>query len=163
MSVAVPAFLNACIAPTRTGSSVYLVGVPVSAEGRLEVYTIDIADINTPIAKLHSNQTDISSWSSHSSRACFDFPANQVDSDNPTLVAQFGSKSYFTLVYPNGTIAESAHYSDTTFVSPKLFSLVGAVGATNWYAGVKNPASTVTNSRWTGLRFSALNVTNSQF
>ncbi|KAG0261104.1 hypothetical protein BG011_001356 [Mortierella polycephala] len=162
MSIAVPAFLNACIAPSRTGSSVYLVGVPVSAEGRLEVYTVDITDINTPTAKFINNQTDISSWSSSDPKACFDFPGNQADPESPTLVAQFGSKSYFILVYPNGTITNSVYYEDTTYISPKLFSLVGAVGPTNWYATVKNQVSTVTNSRWTSLRFNAMNVSNSQ-
>ncbi|KAF9178243.1 hypothetical protein BGZ51_007914, partial [Haplosporangium sp. Z 767] len=161
MSIAVPAFLNACIAPSSTGSSVYLVGVPVSAEGRLEAYTVNITDINTPTAKFLGNQTDYSSWSSQSPKACFDFPGNRVDPGSPTLVAQFEPKSFFTFVYPNGTITNPIHYEFRTFVSPKLFSLVGAVGSMNWYAAVKNPVSTLTNSHWTSVRFNASNA-NSQ-
>ncbi|KAF9177964.1 hypothetical protein BGZ50_008192 [Haplosporangium sp. Z 11] len=131
MSEDVPAFLNACIAPTRNGSSVYLIGVPASAEGRLETYAVNITDINTPTAKYLGNSATSSVWSSQSPKACFDFPGNQAESESPTLVVQFGSDSYYTHTHPNGTITKSFYFPNTTFVSPKLFSLVGAVGPTN--------------------------------
>ncbi|KAF9176294.1 hypothetical protein BGZ50_001119, partial [Haplosporangium sp. Z 11] len=157
MSVIVPTFKNACISPTRNGSSVYLIGVPVSAEGRLGVYTVDITDINTPIAKLLSDQADNSIRGTQGPRACFDSPGNQADPGSPTLVVQFGVMSSYTFVYPNGAITNPNYSEKSTYVSPKLFSLVAAFGPMTWYAAVQEKKSTTTGSNWTSVRFNASN------
>ncbi|KAF9571299.1 hypothetical protein EC968_000738 [Mortierella alpina] len=161
MSVSVPAYSNACIAPGRSASTVYLVGVPVTNEGRLEAYTVDLSNINAPTATFVNNRTS-SSWSSYAPKGCYSYPGNQADANGPILVAQFGPKSYFTNVYPNGTIDFASYFNSIGFISPKLFSLTGAVGNLDWFTAFANMTFPSTNSPWCGLRINATETINSQ-
>ncbi|KAF9305092.1 hypothetical protein BGZ74_011439 [Mortierella antarctica] len=155
MSVSVPAFKNACIAPSRSGSSVFLVGVSAAQEGRLEAYSVNLANINTPIASFLGNQTDDTAWSSSAAKACIPYPGNTANANSPFLVQQFGPKSFLTHVYSNGTIEPSSWFNNTGYVSPKLFSLTGAVGVFDWIVAVSNRTSFTTNSPWNALRLNS--------
>ncbi|KAF9425357.1 hypothetical protein BGZ94_007593 [Podila epigama] len=155
MSISVPAFKNACIAPGRSGSMVYLAAAPPSDEGRLEVYTVNLSNVNAPTATFLANQTNPSSWSSSAPKACIPFPGNSANVNNPFMLQQFGPKSYSTNIFPNGTIEFSSYFRNTGYISPKLFSLTGAVGNLNWIVGVSNRTSLTTNSPWNGLRVNA--------
>ncbi|KAF8983840.1 hypothetical protein BGZ52_000248 [Haplosporangium bisporale] len=152
MSVSVPAYANACIAPSRSGSAVYLVGVPASQEGRLEAYSINLANINTPTATFLGNQTDSTAWSSTAAKACIPYPGNTANANSPFLLQQFGAKSFLTNVYTNGTMEPWSYFNQTGYVSPKLFSLTGAVGGFDWIVAVANRTSFTTNSPWNALR-----------
>ncbi|KAF9282704.1 hypothetical protein BGZ68_005813 [Mortierella alpina] len=161
MSVSVPAFSNACIAPGRSASTVYLVGVPVTNEGRLEAYTVDLSNVHAPKATFVNNRTS-SSWSSSAPKGCYSYPGNQADANGPILVTQFGPKSFFTNVYPNGTIDYASYFNLVGFISPKLFSLTGAVGNLDWFTAFANMTFPATNSPWCGLRINATDTINSQ-
>ncbi|KAG0324841.1 hypothetical protein BG000_002029 [Podila horticola] len=86
MSVSVPAYANACIAPSRSGSSVFLVGVPASQEGRLEAYSVSLANVNTPTATFLGNQTDSQTWSSTAAKACIPYPGNIANANSPFIL-----------------------------------------------------------------------------
>ncbi|KAG0015862.1 hypothetical protein BGZ81_011492 [Podila clonocystis] len=155
MSVSIPVFANACIAPSRTGSSVFLVGVSAAQEGRLEAYSVNLANINTPTASFLGNQTDDRAWSSTAAKACIPYPGNTANANSPFIVQQFGPKSFLTHVYNNGTIEPWSYFNNTGYVSPKLFSLTGAVGAFDWVVAVANRTSFTTNSPWNALRLNS--------
>ncbi|KAF9176709.1 hypothetical protein BGZ51_009776 [Haplosporangium sp. Z 767] len=65
--------------------------------------------------------------------------------------------SSYTFVYPNGAITNPNYSEKSTYVSPKLFSLVAAFGPMTWYAAVQDNKSTATGSNWTSVRFNASN------
>ncbi|KAF9536341.1 hypothetical protein EC957_011321 [Mortierella hygrophila] len=160
MSVAIPAYKNVCIAPDRSGSAVWLIGVSVAAEGNLEAYKINISNINSPTATLVARQLDIRFWSSQAQKACFNFPGNGPIVNSPIVIQQFGTTSVFTNVYPNGTIDSAKDFSNAGgvgFVSPKTFSLSGAVGDLNWFAALAN------DLHWTGLRLNGTAAMHSSY
>jgi hypothetical protein len=138
----------------------YLIGVPVSNEGRLEVSTVNIANINSPSITFLGNQTSSYYWSSAGQKTCLPYSGN-ADTNSPLLIVQFGVKTYFTNLYPNRTIDFPANFQGVGFSSNRLFSLTGAVGPLDWFTAVANVSSADTNSRWTGLRFNATAVVQS--
>ncbi|KAG9071717.1 hypothetical protein KI688_005932 [Linnemannia hyalina] len=115
----IPIYTNTCIAPGPSGTFVYLVGVPVTNEGRLEVYTVDLSNINSPVAKFINSQTN-AIWTSDTVKACFNFESSQQNS--PFILQQFQPNSYFVNIYPNGTFASPGYFNNTEFVTPKLCS-----------------------------------------
>ncbi|KAF9917509.1 hypothetical protein BX616_000768 [Lobosporangium transversale] len=161
MSVAVPAYKNACIAPERSGAAVWLIGVSPVSEGRLEAYTVSLSNINAPTATLVASQLDVLAWSSQAEKACFNFPGLGPSMSSPILLQQFGPKSYFTNIFPNGTFESAANFQSMGFVSPRLASLSGAVGDLNWLTAVANVSSVRTNSPWTGVRLNGTDLYNS--
>ncbi|KAF9574105.1 hypothetical protein EC968_007357 [Mortierella alpina] len=158
---AVPVYSHACIAPDRSGTSVYLVGVPATNEGRLEAYTIDLSNIDSPTATFLSNQTSTYYWSSSAPKACLPYADSEDPTNSPVMVMQFSPKSYFTNIYPNSTIDFPANFQGVGFLSPKLFSWTGAVGPLNWATTVANTTSFTTKSAWTGLRLNATSIVDS--
>ncbi|KAF8935763.1 hypothetical protein EDD21DRAFT_364745 [Dissophora ornata] len=161
MSSPVPVYQNVCIAPTLSGSAIWLVGVPVANEGRLEAYSISLTNINSPTATLVANQSNPLYWSSQAQKACFNFPGNSANPNSPVMMQQFGTNSYLTNIYPNGTIDFPSNFQGVGFVSPKVYSLSGAVGPVNWFTAVANVSSLTTNSPWTGLRMNGTEETES--
>ncbi|KAG0312715.1 hypothetical protein BGZ99_009310 [Dissophora globulifera] len=158
---AIPSYSTPCLAPDATGTNVYLVGVPASSEGRLEVTLVNLANLNSPTGTLIGTQTAVSFWSSSAQKTCFPYGGNQASTNNPVFVAQFGPQSYFTNAYPNGTIDLPANFPSVGLVSNKLFSLSGAVGGLNWVTALSNATAADTNSPWTGLRFNATSIVSS--
>lgn len=152
--MSIPTYSNACIAPSVSGTSVYLVGVPATSEGRLEVNLINLSNINSPTATF-LNQSSFFVWSSAAPKACFSYPGNTGDINSPVAMQQFGVNSYFTNIYPNGTIDFPLNFQSMGYISPKLFSFTGAVGTLNWVTAVANYSNTVTNSPWVGVRLNA--------
>ncbi|CAO3571650.1 unnamed protein product [Mortierella alpina] len=161
MTSAIPSYSYACIAPDRSGTSVYLVGVPVTSEGRLEAYTVDLSNIDSPTATFLSNQTSAYYWSSAAPKACLPYAGSEDPANSPVMVMQFSPKSYFTNIYPNRTIDFPANFQSVGFLSPKLFSWTGSVGPLNWATTVANTSSPTTNSAWTGLRLNATSIVDS--
>ncbi|KAF9358209.1 hypothetical protein BGX34_009029 [Mortierella sp. NVP85] len=153
-----PSYPYPCLAAHTSPSTVFLVGVPPATEGRLEIYTVNLANANSPVATFYGNQTRDAFWSSAAAKICLSYPGNTASTNNPLLIIQFGEKSYFTNLFPNGNINIPTNFLNIGFVSNKLFSLSGAVGSFNWFTAVTNASSTTTNSPWTGLRFNATDV-----
>ncbi|KAK3828677.1 MAG: hypothetical protein J3Q66DRAFT_16624 [Benniella sp.] len=150
----VPSYENSCIAPAATGpSEVWLVGVSTTSAGRLDAYIVNLANINTPSARFIATQVDTLSWTGLAPRGCYPFTNTRNDLNSPVVMQQFGTKSYSTNVYPNGTIGEGTFFTNYTFVSPTLFSLSPAVDGINWFAAYSDKRSAATNSRWTGIRW----------
>ncbi|KAK3828674.1 MAG: hypothetical protein J3Q66DRAFT_16598 [Benniella sp.] len=148
----VPSFENACIAPAATGpSDVWLVGVTGSA-GRLDAYIVNLANLNAPSARFIATQVEIGVWSGLAERGCYPFINTKNDPNTPILMHQFGTLSYGTHVFPNGTIASSAYFTNATFISPKTFSLSPAVDGINWFAALTNNRLHDTHSGWVGIR-----------
>ncbi|KAG0351213.1 hypothetical protein BC939DRAFT_479978 [Gamsiella multidivaricata] len=161
MSVRVPVYKNVCIAPGVSNSVVWLIGVPATGEGRLETYSIDLSNINAPTARFVANQTSPLHWSATSQRACFSYPGDSTNPNSPILMYQFSPMTYFTNVYPNGTVDSPINFPNVGMVSNKLFSHTGAVENLNWFTGMTNVTDIATNSAWTGLRINATSVVDS--
>jgi len=148
----VPSFENACIAPAATGpTDVWLVGVTGSA-GRLDAYIVSLANLYAPSARFIAAQVDSLAWTSLAERGCYPFANTRNDPNSPVLMQQFGIMSRLTHVFPNGTIANPAYFTNITFVSPKMFSLSPAVEGINWFATLTNNRLHDTHSGWTGIR-----------
>lgn len=158
--MSVPTYSNACIAPSASGTSVYLVGVPAAREGSLEVNLINLSNINAPTATF-LQQSPYFIWNSAAPKACFAYPGDAGDSNSPVMVQQFGSNSYFTNIYPNGTIDAPINFQSMGYVSPRLFSFTGAVGTLNWFTAATNSSNIVTNSPWVGVRLNGTEGVNS--
>ncbi|KAF9995200.1 hypothetical protein BGZ65_009181, partial [Modicella reniformis] len=158
MNGTIPTYQNACVAPIISGSSVWLIGV--TGAGKLEAYSVSLTDIDSPSATLVTTQFDPSFWSSDAQRACFNYPGNQADPNSPIMMQQFGRMSYFTNVYPNGTVNAAYHFPKVGFFSNKLFSFTAGVENLNWYTALSNVSGT-TKSAWTGLRLNATRIANS--
>ncbi|KAF9136207.1 hypothetical protein BGX30_011302 [Mortierella sp. GBA39] len=156
----VPVFANTCIAPGPSSTSVYLVGVPVTNEGTLEVYTVDLSNINSPVATFKFSQTN-PIWTSDTIKACYNFESNQGDLNSPIILQQFQPNSYFVNIYPNGTIASPGYFNNTQFVTPRLCSVTGATANTVWFTAyvnaTVNAGPATTNSLWSGMRLQATN------
>ncbi|KAF9536419.1 hypothetical protein EC957_011040 [Mortierella hygrophila] len=158
----IPIYTNTCIAPGPSGTFVYLVGVPVTNEGRLEVYTVDLSNINSPVATFLSSQTN-AIWTSGTTKACYDFESSQQNS--PFILQQFQPNSYFVNIYPNGNISSPGYFNNTQFVTPKLCSVTGATENTVWFTAYVNATANAgpakTNSLWSGMRIQATNTSES--
>ncbi|KAK3828676.1 MAG: hypothetical protein J3Q66DRAFT_363770 [Benniella sp.] len=147
----VPSFENACIAPAVTGpSDVWLLGVVTGSAGRLEAYIVSLANLNAPSARPIVADLNSDAWTGLAERGCYPFINTMNDPNSPILMQQFGILSYATHVFPNG-FASAAYFTNTTFVSPKMFSLSPAVDGINWFNALTNKRSIKTNSRWTGV------------
>ncbi|KAG0366311.1 hypothetical protein BC939DRAFT_165616 [Gamsiella multidivaricata] len=158
---AIPTYSYPCIAPAPSQNSIYLAGVPASNEGRLEIYSVNLANITSPAATFVGNQTSSLFWSSSAPKTCFSYEGNMASSSSPMFIQQFGPKTYFTNVYSNGAIDIPANFPTIGLVSNRLFSLSGAVGNLNWITGVTNTTNPDTKSAWSGFRYNATAIVSS--
>ncbi|KAG0242741.1 hypothetical protein B0O80DRAFT_493947 [Mortierella sp. GBAus27b] len=162
MSSSIPSYQSACIAPTSSGSGVWLIGASPTTSGRIEAYTVGLANISSPVPQFVAGQTNPGFWSGDAQRACFNYPGSvKSDPNSPIMMQQFGVLSYFTNIYPNGTIDFAINFPQTGLISNKLFGLSGAVGNLNWYAALTNASAALTNSYWAGLRLNATEAVES--
>ena len=158
MSSSLPAFPLSCLAPSNTGQSVYLFGVP--SPGRLEAYSVDISDPLAPQSTLVSATTTPAnapvSWNAQRSLGCYAYAGDASTVNNPITVVQFGS-TVQAQFFPNGTwITNLGSYpaaADTTidYVSPKTYSLVGSTGGWSWIVAKASVRSSGASS-WRNLR-----------
>ncbi|KAF9110499.1 hypothetical protein BGX27_006264 [Mortierella sp. AM989] len=158
--MATPAYTNACIAPDASGLNVYLLGVPVSNEGRLEMYSVSLTNINSPTATFISNYTSTAFWSSSAQKVCFAYTGNSV-SNSPIMIFQMGDKPFATNFFPNGTVEDPGYFRNLAFTSRKLFSFTGAAKNFIWATGFSNVTDIDTGSSWRGLRFNASDIRES--
>lgn len=153
----VPVYPTGCIAPdaSSSGAAVLLIGVPANQEGRLEVYSVKLGDLSAPSVTLVGNHTNEFYWSVRGQRLCLPYPGAPASGNIPILVQQFSpATSYFTNVYPNGTVEDAVYFSLLGFTSPKNYVLTGGAGSTNWITALGNMTSPITSSPWAGLMIS---------
>ena len=153
---AVPSFQNPCIAPAFGSSEVWLVGVPTSTDGRLDAYIVDLTNIDTPNVRLITTRIETNKWRANAQKACFPYGNSVNDPSSPIVLQQFGSQTWSTNVYPNGTIVNGILFGTYTFTSPKLFSLSASIDGVDWFSVLMETRSNLTNSPWVGLRLNAV-------
>ncbi|KAF9427162.1 hypothetical protein BGZ76_002446, partial [Entomortierella beljakovae] len=161
MSVSVPSYTSACIVTDASGLNVYLVGVPVTNENRLEMYLVNLSNINAPTATFIASQVNTVAWRSSAPKVCLSYPGNQASTNSPVLVYQLGPQSFATNIYPNGTVPSPGNFDRFYFMSNKLFSFTGAVGTLDWATGFTNQTYSGTGSAWTGIRFNSTSILES--
>ncbi|KAG0214020.1 hypothetical protein BGX33_002532 [Mortierella sp. NVP41] len=150
--MSVPTFTNACIAPSSSGSNVYIAGV--STAGSLSVYSVNLANVNSPISTLLATNTDVS-WLVGAKKSCVSFPGLQGTTNAPFVVQQFGVRTSQQLqVYPNGTTLGPLSFSSTSFVNPQLYNIAGASKDYVWYTAASNNTNN-SNGPWVGMRLNA--------
>lgn len=159
MSSSLPTFSLSCLAPSNTGQSVYLFGVP--SPGRLEAYSVDLSDPLAPKSTLVSATTTTAnvpvSWDAQRSLGCYAYTGDSSTVNNPITVVQFGS-TVQAQFFPNGTwITNLGSYpaaAETAidYESPKTFSLVGSTGGLSWIVAKANVRSSGASS-WRDVRF----------
>ncbi|KAG0205641.1 hypothetical protein BGX33_007839, partial [Mortierella sp. NVP41] len=160
--MSVPIYPKPCLAPSTTNNTVNLVGIAPAREGILEVYSLDITNINTPTARLVTSQTNVLDWSSSQALACFPYPGLDTSSAaTPFAVFQYGVfKTFFTNINPGG-IEAAIHFPGVAFNSPKTFAFTGASGQYNWFMALTNSTYLGTGSAWTGVRLNSAGAMNS--
>ncbi|KAF8949075.1 hypothetical protein BGZ47_011303 [Haplosporangium gracile] len=153
--MSIPSFQNGCIAPSNSGSNVYLAGV--STAGTLAVYSVNVANPNSPTVTPLATNTH-TAWSSLSKKACISFPGLQGTANAPFVVQQFGVKSTVQVnVYPNGTTWGAFSFNGIAFMSPQLYNYAGASKESVWITATTNNTYSA-GGPWTGMRLNATDM-----
>ncbi|KAF9974288.1 hypothetical protein BGZ73_002304 [Actinomortierella ambigua] len=155
MSTPLPSFQRPCLAAGGAGSSsVYLVGVSSTAVGRLEVYRVNINDINSPVATMIGSATNATTWFAAAEKYCDTFSGDRsTPSGPPIMIQQFGEYASATaMFFANGTVMDQ-YPNNSKKVSYKLFAPTGASGYFNWYTTMSNQADNSTLSPWMSLQY----------
>ncbi|KAF9934199.1 hypothetical protein FBU30_002892 [Linnemannia zychae] len=159
----IPRYPNSCLASSsQSNSTVFLVGVSASVNGRLEVNSVDLTDINTPLVKLTTFNEEVLFWRSQSSIICHNYPVYKTDEDdlmNPIHIQQFGPEWTFdTNIYPNGKVEFPSYFPGIALTSARNYIVVGHHGSASWSLAHTNITNSVSGSTWTTFQ---LNPTDS--
>lgn len=153
--MSIPNFQNGCIAPSNSGSNVYLAGV--STPGTLAVYSVNLANPNAPTVTPVATNTD-TSWSAQYKKACISFPGLQGTANAPFLVQQFGVRSTLQVnIYPNGTTWGAFSFNGIAFMSPQLYNVAGSAKESVWITAATNNSYSA-GGPWTGMRLNATDM-----
>ncbi|KAF9164475.1 hypothetical protein DFQ26_001409 [Actinomortierella ambigua] len=155
MSTDLPAFQRPCLAAGGAGSSsVYVIGVSSTVTGRLEVYRVNINDINAPVATMIGSVTNATTWFAAAERYCDTFSGDRTTpSGAPIMIQQFGEYASATaMFFANGTVMDQ-YPNNSKKMSYKLFAPTGASGYYNWYTTLSNQADNSTLSPWMSLQY----------
>ncbi|KAF9950375.1 hypothetical protein BGZ65_006664, partial [Modicella reniformis] len=136
-----PTFSSSCVAPSGSGQTVFLFGVP--SPGRLEAHSINLSDPLAPISTLISatTSTTAKNWDAQYDLGCYAYLGDNPSANSPINVIQFRS-TVQALFYPNGTWVTnigSTAATDVDYVSPKYFSTVGSTNGWNWFLAKTTP------------------------
>ncbi|KAF9922395.1 hypothetical protein FBU30_007467 [Linnemannia zychae] len=160
-SITIPTYSNPCISAyvTKGSTNIYLAGVSDSITGQLEVSSIDIANINTPIVRTIVNNNSPSFWRNTLPKACSTYPGDPTNQATAFLhVQQFGvMSSYDANFYPNGTVDEPSFFRGIAWMSPKNFAIVGNAGPISYVAALTNTTDPKFFTPWTGVRLNGTN------
>ncbi|KAF9131197.1 hypothetical protein BGW39_002103 [Mortierella sp. 14UC] len=153
---AIPTFSNPCLAPFVTPGSpnIYLAGVSDTAEGRLEVYSINVANIAAPTATLQVTNVNALKWKSSSAKHCSNYPGDTTTTSTAALhVQQFGPYwSFDSNIRSTGVVDNPTGFEAIAWVSPKNYAVVGHAGPIGFVAALTNGTSALTGSPWAGVR-----------
>ncbi|KAK3839695.1 MAG: hypothetical protein J3R72DRAFT_476222 [Linnemannia gamsii] len=151
-SLPIPVYNEPCLA-TDSSSTVptfYLVGS--SSPGSLEVNYVNNPEAST-VTRV-ATQNDQSAWTPNAAKLCFIYPF--ATSANPGIkIVQFGSGSTFMALAQTDNIVSGANsFSDTGFMSPKLFAWNGKFRDFDMFTVLTNDtvAGTSRVGTWAGLR-----------
>ncbi|KAF9581474.1 hypothetical protein BGW38_001490 [Lunasporangiospora selenospora] len=149
MSSTLPNLGAPCISTIDT-TRAYLAGY---YSGSLTVLNVDYSDVSNPSASTVYSSLN-STWSPSLSKACMSFPP--VDTyTGPLWVQQFGGGSPVMEVFGNMTgIGPMQWVELQDFRTSKLFAQVASNGVNRWYAAMTSTTYSITQSPWTGVRFS---------
>ncbi|KAG0215496.1 hypothetical protein BGX33_001169 [Mortierella sp. NVP41] len=150
--MSIPVYSNPCLAPSKTGSAVFLIGVSDTIANRLEVNTINLANVNIPTYAITSSQVH-AFWDSAYPKICTDYPGDPANNNSPIHVQQFNPfRSYDANVFPNGIIETPSNFNGVAFNSPKNFATVGNAEPISFVVASTNVTSTITGAIWSGIR-----------
>ncbi|KAF9095254.1 hypothetical protein BGX23_000770 [Mortierella sp. AD031] len=155
----IPQYANACLAPSPSNSTVFLVGVSGSTNGRLEINSIDLADINNPLSNLTNVNDQPQYWRSQSGIYCHNYPHYQPpDNQHPLHIQQFDPNwSFDTNVFPNGKVDVPTYFPGIGLTSSKHYMVVGHFESQSWSLGQTNTTHPTTDSTWSTFQLSPVN------
>ncbi|KAF9550563.1 hypothetical protein EC957_000237 [Mortierella hygrophila] len=154
--MSIPTYSNPCLAPA-SNTSIYLIGVSDTTQGRLEVNTIDLSNISSP--RLTSTIINFNpyQWSNTAPKLCSHYPGyqapkNALDTQGAIHIQQFGMGwTNDANMYPaNGRFDPPSGYEDVAYVNPKFFATVGNAGVSGFVLAMTN-----TTDYWAGVRSNA--------
>lgn len=154
-STVIPTFSNPCIASFVTPGStqVYLAGVSDVSNGLLEVYVIDIANIQTPVSARVVSNPNALYWKSTAPKACSTYPGDTSATTAALHFQQFGPfTSYDSNILTSGVVETPSRFDTYSWVSPKNYAIVGNAGPIAFVAALTNQTTLATNSPWVGVR-----------
>lgn len=151
----IPTFTNPCIASfvTKGSTQVYLAGVSDVTNGQLEVYTVDIVNIQTPVSTRVVSSPNPLYWKNNAPKACSTYPGDTSASTAALHFQQFGPfTSYDSNILTNGTVETPSRFDGYAWVSPKNYAIVGHAGPIAFAAALTNQTTLATSSPWVGIR-----------
>lgn len=164
--MSIPAYSKPCLIPAQVAGSntVYLVGISPSQESTLVAHTVDLTNINAPMANPFASQTNKGVWSSVQSLGCYSYPGHTNPATAPFLVVQFGTFStHFANIETSGVVGPSIFFPTVAFISPKNFAVNGAASGSDWVLAITNATVVGTDSYWAGIRFNATTLSSSNY
>ncbi|KAG0271982.1 hypothetical protein BGZ96_005544, partial [Linnemannia gamsii] len=154
-STVIPTFTNPCIASFVTPGSteIYLAGVSDVSNGLLEVYVVDIADIQTPVSTRAVSNLNTVFWKNTAPKGCSTFPGDTNASTAALHFQQFGPfTSYDSNILTSGVVEAPSRFDGYSWVSPKNYAIVGHAGPIAFVAALTNQTTLATSSPWVGIR-----------
>ncbi|KAF9125540.1 hypothetical protein BGW39_007316 [Mortierella sp. 14UC] len=147
---------NSCLAPSSTSNTtVYLVGVSPSVNGRLEINSINLSDINSPYINFTTYNEEVLFWRSQSTLFCHNYPSYKPSEDKERLdaihVQQFEPGWTFdTNIYPtSGKIDYPTYFPEVALTSARNYVVVGHSESASWSLAHTNTTNAVSGSTWT--------------
>lgn len=147
----IPTFTNPCIASFVTPGStqIYLAGVSDVSNGVLEVYVVDIANIQTPISTRVVSNLNALYWKNTAPKACSTYPGDTNASTAALHFQQFGPfNSYDSNILTSGVVEAPSRFDQYAWVTPKNYAIVGHAGPIAFAAALSNHTTTP----WMGIR-----------
>ncbi|KAH7049738.1 hypothetical protein BKA57DRAFT_461113 [Linnemannia elongata] len=151
----IPTFTNPCIASfvTKGSTQVYLAGVSDVTNGQLEVYTVDIVNIQTPVSTRVVSSLNALYWKNNAPKACSTYPGDTSASTAALHFQQFGPfTSYDSNILTSGVVETPSRFDGYAWVSPKNYAIVGHAGPIAFAAALTNQTTLATSSPWVGIR-----------
>ncbi|KAF8947722.1 hypothetical protein BGZ47_008094 [Haplosporangium gracile] len=154
-STVIPTFTNPCIASfiTKGSTQIYLAGVSDVSNGLLEVYIVDIVDIQTPVSISAISSLNTLYWRNNAPKACSTYPGDSNSNTAALHVQQFGPfTSYDANILPSLVVEVPSLFEGYSWVSPKNYAIVGDAGPFAFAVALTNQTTLATNSPWAGIR-----------
>lgn len=151
----IPTFTNPCIASfvTKGSTKIYLAGVSDVTNGLLEVYVVDIVNIQTPVSTRAVSNLNALYWKNNVPKACSTYPGDTKDSTAALHFQQFGPfTSYDSNVLTTGVVEAPSRFDGYAWASPKNYAIVGHAGPIAFVAALTNQTTLATSSPWAGIR-----------
>ncbi|KAG0271327.1 hypothetical protein BGZ95_000875, partial [Linnemannia exigua] len=152
----IPRYPNSCLAPSSTSNTtIFLVGVSPSVNGRLEINSIDLSDINTPHVNLTTYNEEVLFWRSQSTLFCHNYPNYKSPKDSQHVdtihIQQFEPGWTFdTNIYPSGgKIDLPSYFPEVALTSARNYMIVGHSESASWSLAHTNTTNAVSGSKWT--------------